>query len=98
MEIVPISFNIKREDTLLSIITVTGISKDMPATKEIMLGMVVKIIDIVETKYKGKAIESLGHENDEQMEEGMLYVKCYLLFKNERELGKAVLGIKKELG
>ena len=98
MEFVPIAFKFKREDTLLSIITITGISKDMPIAKSMMLGMIVKIIDLAETKYKGKAIESIGHDNNEQMEEGMLYVKCYLLFKNERELGEAVLGIKRELG
>lgn len=98
MEFVPIAFNIKREDTLLSIITLTAISKDIPEAKRMMLGIIVKIIEAVETKYKGKAIDSIGHNYNEKIEEGMLYVKCYLLFKNERELGEAILGIKKELG
>lgn len=97
MEFVPIGFNLKRENSLLSIITITGFSKDMPETQRVMLKIIVELIELVENKYEGKAIGSIGHDND-KIDEGMLYVKAYILFKNDKDLEKAVLGIKKELG
>jgi len=98
MEIVPITFYPKREDTLLSIMSITGMAKDVPGAKTIMIGVIARIIGVVETKYKGKAIEPIGHDKYEKLEEGKIYVKCYFLFKEESDLKEAVLGIKKELG
>jgi len=68
MEIVPITFYPKREDTLLSIMSITGMAKDVPGAKTIMIGVIARIIGVVETKYKGKAIEPIGHDKYEKLE------------------------------
>lgn len=97
MELVPVMFKLERRN-LLPILTVTGICNDYHGMKQILLSKAVKMIEFSQTQLKGKVTDLLGHENDINIQEGMIAVRFYILFRNDEELNQAITRIRKEFG
>ena len=97
MELVPVMFKLERK-SILPILTVTGICKNVPGSKIILLNQAVKIINLSQKELKGKLTELMGHENDIGIQEGMIAVRFYIIFRNDEELNQAITRLQKGLG
>lgn len=97
MELVPIMFKLER-NSMLPILTITEMCKNLPMADRILLGKAIEIIELSQNQFEGKVTELMGHENDIVLQEGMVAVRFYILFKNDEEFEKAITRIRKELG
>ena len=97
MEFIPVAFNLGR-NSLLPILIVTGITKNVPGMEAFLIRKALEFIEVCEKKFEGKLIELRGHEHDINISEGQLAVRFYILFKTDEDFWKAASGIKKELG
>ena len=89
MEIIPIFFKFKRENTVLPILTVVGVSsKYMPGIKEIMLGEAVSMIRLA-SKFNGRVMKLKANEEID-IEENEIAIKFYLAFRTEADLYRTV--------
>ena len=97
MEIVPVMFKLERK-SLLPILTITGMCKNLPMIDRVLIGHAVRIIELSQSQLKGKLIELMGHEHEIDIKEGMSAVRFYILFKTDEELYEAITVLQKELG
>ena len=97
MELVPVIFKLERK-SLLPILTVTGMCKNMLGIDGFLLGKAVEIINLSQNQLKGKLLELMGHEDDICIQDGMAAVRFYILFESDEQCKQAITRIRKVLG
>lgn len=93
---IPISFKLERR-SILPILTVTGVSENVPEIESFLLAKSVEIIEKAQ-QFKGRVMETNCNKNMSDVPKGMIAVRFYIIFKNEAELETGIEGIKRELG